>query len=190
MADLSLLKLFFKSYFATLQETSCDKENKVFLCQSQEEVVNFDKYMQDKKEKGKKSFDALHWKDDTIYCVEFKYQKYGKIDKEKIRRKYIDGLTELGEIFRDKNLRIRDYVFKLFVIFENPSSKGAMASYRTRFKGEEIDFGFKTQVFLNNFKDVNVDIENKLKSKCGCVKDFKQEYQEAFSYPSYCEVLQ
>lgn len=183
MADLSLLKSFFDSYGATLKETSYDKENEKFLCQSQEKVISFDKYMQDKKEKYKKSFDALCFKNDTIYCIEFKNQKYSEISSQEIKEKYIDGLSELNKIFEGKNLRICEYMFCLYVVFKNPNNNEAMTQYRKRFKEEEIDLGLRTKDFLEKLKDIK---NNNLKNKVGCVNDFRREYQRVFSCSSYC----
>lgn len=185
MADLSLLKSFFGSYWTTLQETSCDDNGttKEFLCQSQEKVINFDKYMQDKKEKYKKSFDALYFKNDTIYCIEFKNQKHSEISGQKIKKKYIDGLSELNKIFESKSLRICEYIFCLYVVFKNPSNNEAMTQYRKRFKEEEIDLGLRAKDFLEKLKDIKI---NNPKNKVGCVNDFRQEYQRVFSCSSYC----
>lgn len=183
MADLPLLKSFFDSYGATLKETSYDKENEKFLCQSQEKVINFDEYMQSKREKYKKSFDALYFKNDTIYCIEFKNQKHSEISSQEIKNKYIDGLSELNKIFESKNLRICEYMFYLYVAFKNPSNNEAMTQYHIRFKKEEIDFGLGAKDFLEKLK--NIKIGNP-KNKVGCVNDFRREYQKVFSCSSYC----
>ncbi|CAM3544206.1 hypothetical protein HEGA106846_03755 [Helicobacter ganmani] len=182
MADLSLLKSFFDSYGVTLKETSYDKENENFLCQSQEKVISFDKYMQSKREKYKKSFDALYFKNDTIYCVEFKNQKHSEISSQEIKNKYIDGLSELDKVFKSKNLKTSDYKFYLYVVFKNPSNDGAMTQYRKRFKEEEIDLGLRAKDFLEKLKNIKI---NSPKNKVGCVNDFRQEYQRVFSCSSY-----
>lgn len=183
MADLSLLKQYFKSYLITLKETSYDKENKIYLCQSQEKVIGFDKYIQNKNEKHKKSFDALHFGNTEVYCVEFKNQKYSEISSSEIKKKYIDGLKELSEVFKDKNLVISEYLFYLFVIFKNPTNNGAMTHYRKRFKEGEIDLGLESQRFFRKIKRNKI---NNPKNKVGCVNDFKQEYQRVFSCSSNC----
>lgn len=185
MADLSLLKSFFGSYWTTLGETSYDDdgEKKEFLCQSQKKVINFDKYMQDKKEKNKKSFDALYFENDTIYCIEFKNQKHSKIVNQKVKKKYIDGLSELNKIFESKSLRICEYMFCLYVVFKNPSNDGAMTQYRKRLKEKEIDLGLRAKDFLEKLKDIKI---NNPKNKVGCVNDFRREYQKVFSCSSYC----
>ncbi len=187
MTDLSLLKNRFKNYLKSLRDTSCDEDKKVYLCQSNEKVYDFDRYMTNKNrneyrnEKGKKSFDALYFKDKMIYCIEFKNQKYSNIKSDDIKGKYIDSLNELYNVFKEFELKIEDYNFHLYVVFKNPTNNEEI--YRARYKKNEVHFGLDSSDFLKEIETkITIDKKN-IKTKC--VDEYKEEYKKVFSTP--CE---
>lgn len=77
MADTSVLKKYFQNYLSSLKETSYDKNNKEYLCQSDKEVIDFDDFTQNTKDfdfRQSKSCDALYLPESAreIYCIELK----------------------------------------------------------------------------------------------------------------------
>lgn len=183
MADLGALRGIFEPYESTLQKTSCDITHGKYLCQSQEKVINFDKYIESKYEKQKarpKSFDALYFHHETssVYCVEFKNQKYSDIDSDDIREKFIYGIAQLREIFISQNINIDDFTFNLFVVFKKPQEQRA---FHIRFAESEIFFELDTKKFKENLakiKSFNV--------KTGYGAQFGKIYKKLFHHTSNC----
>jgi hypothetical protein len=90
VADLSYILHNNSPYndcWKSLKETSFDEKNKIYLCQSDMMVFDFDcivKALYPKKQPA--SYDALivNQEDKLVYCVEFKNQKPSEIDKRNI----------------------------------------------------------------------------------------------------------
>ena len=189
MADLGVLREIFAPYRTTLQETSADTTHTIFLCKSQEVVINFDAYMQEDAQKKasdtKNSFDALYFENQgsDIYCVEFKNQKYSEIKNKEVKDKFIEGLSRLKELFGKNNLKMNDYNFNLFVVFKNPESNGAMTAYQIRTKKRGIMLGIKSDEFIECLKSINVHNPRIL---LDCVDNFKQEYKNIFHSITDC----
>lgn len=184
MADLGVLKGIFEPYESTLQDTSYDTTNQKHLCQSQEKVINFDKYTQTKAQKSKckanKSFDALYFHHETssVYCVEFKNQKYSEIDSDDIRGKFIHGIAQLREIFISQNINTDNFTFNLFVVFKNPRETRA---FHTRFAETETFFGLDTKKFKESLAKIK-----SLKIKTGYGAQFGKIYKKLFHDESNC----
>lgn len=145
MADISALRKYFQSYISTLKDTSFDKSNGEYLCQSDKEVVNFDDFTQHTKDfRQSKSCDAVILAESLkeIYCIEFRNQKYSDIDSGDIKRKYIDSLTNLSYMFKAENIKVRGYRFYFFVVYKNPTNVGA---YKARGMQNEIQFGLESE---------------------------------------------
>ena len=183
MADLGALKGMFEPYESTLRETSYDMEHGKYLCQSQEKVINFDKYIELKYEKQKerpKSFDALYFHRETsnVYCIEFKNQKYSDIDSDDIREKFIDGIAQLREIFISQNINTDNFSFNVFVVFKKPRE---ITAIHKKIKEGEILFGLDTK----NFKENLVKIKS-LNIKTGYGAQFGRIYKKLFHNESDC----
>ena len=184
MADLGVLRGIFEPYESTLQETSYDTTNQKYLCQSQEKVINFDRYTQTKAQeskcKAKKSFDALyfHHQTSSVYCIEFKNQKYSDIDSDDIREKFIHGIAQLREIFISKNINADNFTFNFFVVFKKPRETRA---FHTRFAEIETFFELDTK----NFKENLVKIKS-LNVKTGYSAQFGKIYKKLFNHESDC----
>lgn len=177
MADISILKQYFKDYMCSLKETSFDEDNGIYLCQSVKEVVNFDDFTQNTKDfnfKRNKSCDAVYFPNDTmeIYCIEFKNQRYSDIDSDNIRGKYVDSLTNLGYMFAKENIGVKNYTFHFFVVYQNPTNRSA---YKARGSENEIKFGLDDE--KQKHKDNYVISNSKIKTKH---KDFFKNYYRNF----------
>ncbi len=89
-----ILDVNFKDDFDTLKNTSYDKENNLYMCQSQMKVVDFDNLTNNMyPQKQPSSYDAL-WTDEdlkNIYCVEFKNQNKSSVKNQNIQKKAKDG---------------------------------------------------------------------------------------------------
>ena len=87
-------------YLCTLRKASLDDTNRVCMCESRLQVINFDK-MPNEFSRGKgwafvpKSNDALYIDDEQWFFIEF---KNGNVDKADIYRKAYDSLIMLIEM--------------------------------------------------------------------------------------------
>lgn len=94
-------KFDYSRYFTTLKETSYDKRNRIYMCESDLKVVDFDK-LKDEYIKGLKLSDApsscdslyLELKDRIVF-IEF---KNGKVEKYNIRKKIYDSILIFSDI--------------------------------------------------------------------------------------------
>lgn len=173
MSNLELLKERLSAYKSTLKNTSLDKENQLYLCESESEVYDFESFVQnDIRLKKRKTFDALLINDRQIFCIEFKNQKYSKIKNESIQGKYIDGLNTLEELLEELGLEkeIEDCSFFFFVVYRNPPN---MTTYRDRGFENEIQFG------LDKCKENNQErlIYKKTKIRTEPKRYFQKKYR-------------
>lgn len=177
MADTSVLKKYFQNYLSTLKNTSFDKNNEVYLCQSDKEVVDFDDFTQKTKDfnfKSSKSCDAVYLPKDMneVYCIEFKNQPYSIIDGERIKGKYVDSLTNLGTMLEKENINAKNYKFYFFVVYKNPTN---MSAYKARGMENEIKFGLDDE--KSKHKDSYIIGNSIIKTKH---KDFFKSYYRKF----------
>ncbi len=140
MADVhSIFKSQYKDYLSSLKETSFDKEKNEYLCQDTTQYVyDFDKIVKDKfPAKQPSSYDALLLSrgNNTIYCIEFKNQKYSDIDREKIAKKLQNGKDILKNIFYKNRIPLTDYRFIFCVVYKNTASR-----WRRGIEKNEIQF--------------------------------------------------
>lgn len=151
VADLSYVLHNNSDYapcWKSLKETSFDKENKIYLCQSDMKVFDFDcivKALYPKKQPA--SYDALivNQEDKLVYCVEFKNQKPSEIDKKNIQKKLENGKYILTDICKQNNVQQHLYTFIYCVVFKK--NKGG---YRNGIKNSTIRFDleqYKNQYF-------------------------------------------
>lgn len=142
MADLGILRVFFKDYTATLHQTSFDEEKQEYLCNSKEQdgVYCFDKYVKEKYAiKPPRSFDALVFpKNHTnaVVCIEFKNQILSEIDMKQIFEKYEQGFSELSKIFHEHNIPVGIYSFDFFLVCRNSKGEENTATSKGRFRNK------------------------------------------------------
>lgn len=177
MADTTTLRKYFQNYLSNLKETSYDTKNKEYLCHSDKEVVNFDNFTQNTSDfnfKKSKSCDALFLSEISkeIYCIEFRNQKYGDINNDDMKGKYIDSLRNLHTIFQKENIAMRNYKFYFFVVYKNPTN---MSAYKARGMENEIKFGLYDE--KSKHKDSYIISNSIIKTKH---KDFFKRYYKNF----------
>lgn len=154
----------------TLKLTSYDKENRVYMCQSDIEVVDFDKltfaiYPQ----KQPASYDALLIEEDIkdIFCIEFKNQKTSDIDNTQLHKKVKDSDTTLKKLCSENSINKNDYNYKLCIIYKQDTTK---PQYR-RFKENIVHFGLDVYsgVYFDNIVTNEINFfQNEFNKKYGC----------------------
>jgi len=159
MAELSyILKEHYPTHFDTLKNTSHDKENDIYMCQSSMPVINFDSLTKElNPKKQPSSFDALLSDEvkKSVYCVEFKNQDKAKINNVEIQNKLIDGKVTVDDIFHRGNVARSDYSFVFCVAFK-PNKQ----HYRYRSKIAIRETLFNLQKFEDKFdKIITNDID-------------------------------
>lgn len=92
-------KFDYSRYLTTLKETSYDKKNRIYMCESDLKVVDFDKlkdeYIKELKlSDAPSSCDSLYLKDRIVF-IEF---KNGKVEKYNIRKKIYDSILIFSDI--------------------------------------------------------------------------------------------
>ena len=91
MAELSyIIKNKYKDTLSTLKNTSYDRDNEIYLCQSDKEVVDFDALtLKLNPKKQPSSYDALliEESDKEVFCIEFKNQKKSDIENQNLHKK-------------------------------------------------------------------------------------------------------
>ena len=126
MADIvSIFKSKYKDYQDTLKKTSYDKNSNVYLCQDKSVTIyNFDKIAKDMyPKKQPASYDALLFFDNTVYCIEFKNQKYSDIDRKQLKIKIKNSKDVLDEICKTNNINKKDYRFVFCVVYKNSETR-------------------------------------------------------------------
>ncbi len=126
MAEIKyVLNEHYLPYVSTFKETSLDNhhvdiENE-YLCQDEsQEVINFDKIIEDKYSDPytrPKAFDALYVDNSNVYLIEFKNQK--KPTNVEVVGKLLDGKKELDKILGTMNVKKEDYKFIYCVVHKN-----------------------------------------------------------------------
>ena len=169
MAEFSyILKQKFLESFDTLKNTSYDKENSVYMCQSDMLVVDFDKVtrvLNPKKQPS--SYDTLivEEKSKKVFCVEFKNQKQSDISNMNLHKKVKDSEDTFREIFSKNSVKKENYKFILCIVYKSTPSK---YRYR-RFKENIIHF----QLEQYNGKYFDEIITND-------IEFFKKEFQKSY----------
>ncbi len=174
MAEFSyVIKQHFDDCFNTLKETSYDKENDQYLCQSSMRVLDFDavtKKIYPKKQPA--SYDALISIEvkKEIFYVEFKNQKKSNIKNKEIKKKVVDSHQTLKTISSKHHVRLKDYKRILCVVYQQEK---ALYRYR-RFKENIVHFDLQAYYEGQYFDHV---ITND-------IDFFKVEYQKkTMQYP-------
>lgn len=166
MAEFSyVLKENYLSSFDTLKNTSYDKNNNDYMCQSDLKVLDFDKLTKELNlNKQPSSYDALLIKNEKVYCVEFKNQTVSDIKNNNIQKKVEDSIKTIKNICNEHNIQQKDYDFFLCVVYKQDKNK---KKYH-RFKENIVHFGLNK--YKNRFKNI---ITNDIKF---FKKEFEKEY--------------
>lgn len=171
MAEMSyIIKSKYPKSLDTLKNTSFDKDNGIYMCQSDMEVVDFDELtllLYPKKQPA--SYDTLLIEEDIqdIFCIEFKNQKTSDIDNSQLHKKVIDSDTTLKKLCTENNINKNNYQYKLCVAYKKDESK---YQYR-RFKENITHFGLKIYEGKYFDKVITNDIsffQKEFKKKYGC----------------------
>lgn len=170
MAEMSyIVKSTYPNSFDTLKNTSYDKENKVHMCQSDMEVIDFDKLtLELYPKKQPASYDTLIVQEDIkdIFCIEFKNQKTTDINNTQLHKKVKDSDTTLKKLCNENHIKKDDYSYKLCVVYKEDTTK---PKYR-RFKENIIHFGLETYEGKYFDKVITNDINF-------FAKEFKKKYE-------------
>jgi len=167
-----ILDVNFKDDFDTLKNTSYDKENNLYMCQSQMKVVDFDNLTNNMyPQKQPSSYDAL-WTDEdlkNIYCVEFKNQNKSSVKNQNIQKKAKDGKETLKNICNKYAIAIDDYTIVYCVVHKsNPNKR----EYRTRYDDSSVHYGLQKYigVYFDEVRTNNIDyFTNQFSKKYSCV---------------------
>ena len=140
-------------YKSTFKDTSYDKENSSYLCKDKtQEVIDFDRIIEDKFVVRPKSFDAIYIDSNIIYCIEFKNQKPSKIDNKEVQQKLLQGKNELVKLLQDLNINIRVLTFKYIVVYKNCDKN--FEKYKCGILKDKIEFGLEKYKKSGFVKDV------------------------------------
>jgi hypothetical protein len=170
MAELSyIFKQNFSYSFDTLKNTSYDKENKIYLCNSNISVINFDKIA--KKlypHKNPSSYDSLIIEENIkkVFFIEFKNQKRSDISRQNIHKKIKSSDDTLKDICKKHNVKKDNYSYTLCVVYKQTNSQ---YEYR-RFEKNIIHF--EIEQYIPKYCD-NIITNDILFFK----KEFKKKYR-------------
>lgn len=143
MAEMSyIIKSQYPNALESLKNTSYDKENKVYMCQSNMEVVNFDKLtfaLYPKKQPA--SYDALLIEEQVknIFYVEFKNQKKANINNTQLHKKVKESDNTLKKLCHENSINKNNYDFTLCIVYKQDRAE---LRYR-RFKENIVHFGLE-----------------------------------------------
>ncbi len=159
MADaLSIFKSNFSLYQSTLKATSLDNHHKdeshEFLCKNEtQRVYDFDKIVKEKyPKKQPSSYDALLIENKSIYCIEFKNQKYSDVKTQDVQKKIINGKNILDNIFAKYNIQKKEYKFIYCVIYKNhpPKWRRGITKNIIQFDLEEYKGKYFDEIYTND----------------------------------------
>jgi len=140
MAEFNyVMKQHYRDCFCTLKETSYDKENDYYLCQSSMQVIDFDAVTKELyPQKQPSSYDALLPIEvqKEIFYIEFKNQKTSKIKNQEIQKKVIDSYQTLKTLSSKHHIGLKEYRRVLCIVYQQERS---LYRYR-RFKENVIHF--------------------------------------------------
>lgn len=154
----------------TLKNTSYDKENSVYMCHSDMQVVDFDRLTSELyPQKQPASYDALLIEEGIkdIFCIEFKNQKTSDIDNTQLHNKVKDSDATLKKLCGENSVKKSDYKYKLCIVYKQDATK---PKYR-RFKENIVHFGLEVYrgVYFDEIITNEIDFfQNEFKKRYGC----------------------
>ena len=153
MAELNyILKKHYSNHFNTLKNTSYDKNNDTYLCNSTLDVLDFDGLTKSlNPHKQPSSFDCLlcNEEEKKVYCVEFKNQEKSMINNKELHNKLKDGKSSLDGILHQHNISKDNYDFIFCVAF-----KASKMHYKYRRKIELTSIYFNLEKYSDKFDDI------------------------------------
>ena len=153
MATIDSFLNKYSNYKSTFKDTSYDKENSYYLCKDEsQEVIDFDKIIEDTYTTRPKSFDAVYIDNSIVYCIEFKNQKPSKIDNKEIQEKLLQGKRELIKLFNNLHISTKDLLFKYIVVYKNCDKN--FEKYKCGVLKDKIEFGLEKYKNSGFVKDV------------------------------------
>ena len=171
MAEMSyVIRSKYSDSLNTLKNTSYDKENRVYICQSDMEVVDFDKLTFELyPQKQPASYDALLIEENIkdIFCIEFKNQKISDIKNTQLHKKVKDSDTTLKKLCSENSINKNEYNYKLCIVYKQNATK---PQYR-RFKEKIVHFGLDVYsgVYFNKIVTNEISFfQKEFKKKYGC----------------------
>jgi hypothetical protein len=170
MAELSyIIKSQYQESLTSLKNSSYDKQNDIYLCQSNMEVVDFDALtLKLYPQKQPSSYDTLIIEEDKkeLFCVEFKNQEKADINRQKLHKKVIDSDTTLKKIYNENNIKKSSYKHKLCIVYK----KDEQFAYR-RFRDNIIHFGlqeYKPKYIDEIITNDIIFFQKEFKNRYGC----------------------
>jgi len=170
MAEFSyIIKTKYQDTLDTLKNTSFDKNNNIYLCQSDMKVVDFDALtLKLHPQKQPASYDALivEESDKEIFCIEFKNQHKTDINNQQLRKKVVDSDATLKKLCKENNIAKDNYKYKLCIVYKRDTKY----KYR-RFKENIVRFGlenYKGKYFDSVVTNDIVFFRKEFQKKYGC----------------------
>ncbi|CAC9954851.1 hypothetical protein [uncultured Gammaproteobacteria bacterium] len=110
----------YQNYLANFKTLSYDSDNDEHLCQdTTHKYYNFDEIVKARNPKcTPASPDALIFKDNKVYCVEFKNSFKRRVNTENIKKKLKDGHKILSKIFTELGFRLEDCELIFCVVYK------------------------------------------------------------------------
>ncbi len=139
----------YSDYLTSFKTLSFDDANNESLCQdTTHRYYNFDKIVKSRNKKSTPaSPDTIIFKDDKIYCVEFKNSFKEGISPRKLKNKLKDGHQVLKEIFTELNLQLKEYQLIFCVVHKgfgkNKTKESAQTKMHRKFQKSVIQFDLK-----------------------------------------------
>jgi hypothetical protein len=109
--------------FNHLKQISMDNAKNKFLCNCEDKRFDFDYFVKNNcSHPLPSSVDTIFFneKERKLYLIEFKNQKYSKIDHNEIKKKILDSIELLEQISQEYcNLKFNDYELYVGVVYND-----------------------------------------------------------------------
>ena len=122
MAEMSyIFKQKFSNSFDTLKNTSYDKENNVYLCNSSMDVIDFDdvtKKLYPKKQPSSYDSIIIEENDKKVFYIEFKNQNKSDVENKKLHNKVKCSDATILDICISNHIKKDNYDYVLCVVLQ------------------------------------------------------------------------
>ncbi len=163
---VSLIEIFKKKFnhqLKTLKEISFDKDNKETLVSIYDKHFSFDnivdEYFGGKEHNRVQKFDAIIFKNDKIYCIEFKNSTPRKINNKEVKSKASEGYASLSKICHDEMICLKKYKLFYLVIYKTPNIEPNRNKIGNELIKNKIKFGLEK--YKGKFYEDVETIDNK-----------------------------
>ena len=170
---LYIFKQKFSDSFDTLKNTSYDKENNIYLCNSSMSVIDFDDVTQKLyPKKQPSSYDSIiiEEKDKKVFYIEFKNQDKTDISNKILHNKVKCSDETILNICKTNNIKKDNYNYVLCIVYKTTNTK---YQYR-RFEKNTIHFELRQYIPKYFGKIITNDIEffkKEFNKQYGCDKN-------------------